>query len=179
MRFLVATTMLCAFLATSSGRTIREDRHEEDQANMTFYDDECGGTGIKFSAYPIEWHSKSLYPIAVHQKDFRELAYKILKISVPSTDRTLYGHVTDMCDRDDESCRNAFEHDKNFLIDLHESGWKAAGIDDGIVAASYEVVGSLRPQELPDRALDGYVFCECADASCDLEDAIWKPRGRC
>lgn len=150
----------------------------EGEANLTFYDDAKGGTGIKFDAYPIKWNSKAnVYPIAVHQSHFQKYAYKVLEVK--ANGKTFYGHVADMCDKDDASCKNAFKNGKSFLIDLHKSGWSAAGANDGILPAKFKVVGTILPKDLPASSLDGYVFCECKDATCDLEDAVWKPKGNC
>lgn len=165
--------------SNSQRRALANEREKEKgEANLTFYDDARGGTGIKFAAYPLEWHEKDVYPVAVHQKNFKNFAYKVIRIDMDNG-RSLYGHVTDMCDRDEGSCNNAFKNGKDFLIDLHKTGWKAAGKHDGILAANYSVVGSIFPNDMPLSSLDSYVFCECKDSVCDLESALWKPRGHC
>ena len=147
------------------------------EANLTFFDDSQGGTGIKFDAYPLMWNGKAVYPVAVHQKDFKDCVYKILEVSVNG--KTVYGHVVDMCDKDHASCKNAFKNNKNFLVDMHEKGWSAVGATTGILACTYKVVGILSPNDMPQSALNPYIFCACKDAVCDLENATWKPPGKC
>lgn len=148
-------------------------------ANLTFFDDAQGGTGVKFSAYPIKWNGKDVFPVAVHQQHFQEHAYKVLEVRVEKTGKVFLGHVVDMCDKDDGPCKNAFKNGRSFLIDLHKTGWNASGLKTGIESSTYKVVGRITPNDLPREALDGYIFCSCKNATCDLEDAVWKPPGKC
>lgn len=156
--------------------------HADDDANMSFFDDDVAATGVRFDAYPLAWNGTGnvVYPIAVHHDDFERLAYKVLRITVRATGREFYGHVVDLCDRGDSSCRvNARKHGFGFLIDVHKKGWKAVGASDGVLKCKYKIAGNFGIGDIPSKAQDDVVLCECDDTRCDLDEAIWCPRGKC
>jgi hypothetical protein len=144
------------------------------RTNVTFYAStgQPGASGILVDAYPLKYNGMTLYPVAVHENDYNAWSCKILKITIPSTNRTMYGHVVDFCsDSDCGGCcsTNRAANGYNFLVDIHQVGWAAAGIADGIIPAYVTTVGSLPVQNLPAQYKPGYIRC------CGRED--WKLNG--
>lgn len=181
---MVRATLLLVLVVSIPAMYARVPRvNDTANANLTFFDDETSATGVKFGAYPISWDSHDVYPIAVHHDNFDTHAYDIFEIIVWDSQYTLkvlYGHVVDLCDREDDVCNtNVKKHGYDFLIDLHKLGWKAAGVSDGIVRTKFSVVGNVFIDKLPTDALDETVLCECKNEYCDLSEALWCPRGRC
>lgn len=153
----------------------------EGDANMTFFDDDMSVTGVKFTAYPLKWNEELVFPVAVHHDDFASFSYKILRISVRDTGRVFYGHVVDLCDRNDPSCKsNNSKNNLGFLLDVHKKGWTSAGADDGVLRCSYKVVGKIPLEDIPTSYQDATVLCGCKNEKCDLNaGAYWCPRGAC
>lgn len=148
-------------------------------ANLSFFDDTRSGTGVKFSAYPVQYDNTVAYPIAVHQRNFSAFFYDVLKIY--TKDSVVFGHVVDMCSNDDAECTtNAKKNDANFLIDLHVSGWDQVSsdeLDEGIVPCQVEKVGTLSPKDMPAAALESWILCDCHGHDC--EDASWEKKNAC
>ena len=167
--------------SSSSGRT-----------NITFYgqtrgdDGGIGYSGVDLNAYgrvAVMWSGRRVYPVAVPTSKWRALAFKIIKVQGAGI-RTIYGHVVDQCA--DGSCsKNARARGYNMVVDIHRTGFKAAGKSDGVIPGSFRVVGSLSPKIIPrslftPKVRDGSASFQCRTGN--NKSFQWiklSQRGRC
>ena len=141
-----------------------------------------GVTGVNlFKMDGLTFNGKPVYPVAVHNDNAAQFLYKVLEITGQGI-KPIQGIVVDLCDRNDSSCSNKNKLGKNFLIDIHRLGFKAAGKDDGLVAGKYKVIGEIKPNDLPqkvwNKGANTYVMCRCT-GRCDESSRTWKKVGRC
>lgn len=153
---------------------------------LTFYsnreseDNEYGQTGMKSKA--ISYNNRKYYPVAVHEKDFKNYVWKTLKVKGPNG-KEWYGVVTDMCAKENKQCKKE-NKDSAFLIDIHEEagGASAAGYPDadGIKkGASIEVGSRMKLEKIPSSSLKQWIICSCpSDAKNIDEDCKWVAASR-
>lgn len=176
----VATNVDSSITGGATGRT-----------NITFYgatsgdDNGQGFSGVNLAKYgktPVRYDGRPVYPAAVHQDHAAHFLYKILEVEGKGVNKLLV-HIVDVCDRSDSSCQmNVKKNGLNFLIDIHQTGFKAAGLSDGITVGTYRVVGELRPAKMPLSAwLKGgkdYIMCSCT-GKCEGKEQKWTPLSKC
>lgn len=101
----------------------------------------------------IRFKNKTVFPVAVHQKDGPGYLYKVLEIKANNLP-VFYGLVVDVCNPDDEDCSNATRNGLNFLIDIHKSAWPALGMSESqgqqyLSTGSFKVVGKIPVKTIP------------------------------
>jgi len=127
------------------------------KTNISFYgqdsadDNGEGATGIDLFAHGkagIRFGGRRVYPVAVHQTAAAKMLYSVVEIRGQGI-HPILGHVVDYCDIKDSSCKNYKKNGLSFLIDIHKTGFAAAGKSDDITTGTYKVVGIIRPSQLP------------------------------
>jgi hypothetical protein len=136
-----------------------------------------GKAGLKFSGKPV-------YPAAVHQDHMGAFIYKVLYVT-GSKIKPIYVYIVDACNSSQSVCnKNARADGNNFLVDIHATGFQAAGASDGILSGSYKVVGEIRPSELPRSVWTsgvqsgGYMLCSCS-GKCLSSSQKWTKVSDC
>ena len=156
------------------------------RTSVTFFDDYQSVTGVdmyKYGNLNVQWFGRRVYPAAVHQNQASKFLYQILEITGKDMKPTLV-QILDICDRQDRDCHNVSVYGYNMLVDLHKTGWKALGQDDGVLRGQYRIVGSVAPRNIPrqlwsDSIRSGtYALCKCS-GSCSENEQVWLPLDKC
>lgn len=170
-------------VAGSSGKTnitfygqSKADDNGEGFAGIDLF--KHGQAGIKFQNTPV-------YPAAVHQNYFADFGYKILQVSGQGI-KTTHVHVVDVCDAKQAVCNNNVKKNGlNFLVDIHATGFNAAGKSDGIATGTYKIVGEIRPGQLPKtvwmpkvQAGKDSMLCSCT-GTCSDKQQKWVTLSHC
>ncbi len=132
-----------------------------------------GTSGLSFNGRPV-------YPIAVHHDHAPEYLFKVLEIKGTRVN-PLLGYVADICNRNDGECKNVSRNGLNFLVDIHKTGFAAAGTADGkdLTTGECRVVGAIPPSQIPKHTwLQGdntWFLCKCS-GKCDKpgKDQDWR-----
>lgn len=82
--------------------------------------------------------SHTCYPVAVHDEDYPNDYYKIVRFRKNSSSPWMYGHVQDKCGY------GCLGEGQGYLIDIHKQGWSAFGCSDGW--CSYNPSGGAQVQ---------------------------------
>jgi hypothetical protein len=163
--FLLAMVILTFCTWTSSTEQF-ERGTKKTNTNISFYgqnkkdDNGKGQTGVNLFKYPVTWNGKKIYPIAVPPHAFSKYAYKVMRITGTGMN-PFYGHVVDKCGSGDCS-KNIKANGYNFVVDLHKTGFVAAGKSDGVYKGTFEVVGAHEASRLPKGAnmwKSQYIYC--------------------
>jgi len=152
---------------------------------ITFYgqssadDNGLGYTGIdlfKLGKAGLKHNGKPMFPGAVFQGDGAKHLYKILEVQSDEfkKNKTVYVHIVDVCDSSQDVCkRNTKKH--GFLVDIHATGFKYVGNDDGLLKGKFRIVGELSPSKIPKSAWKGggSIICGCT-GDCRGKNVTWK-----
>lgn len=122
--------------------------------NISFFggkgdDNGIGYSGIDLYSYQkkkVMFNGRRVYPVSVPPRMWDKLGYMVLKVEAPGM-KTIYGHVMDICDSGD-CAQNIARNSFNMIVDIHQTAWKAAGKNDGLLKGGYTVVGRIRPWQL-------------------------------
>lgn len=117
--------------------------------------DESAG-GVAMHKYPtrITLRGKRIvvYPVAVYTTRVKKFKYKVLRLSYPTSKRSVYVHVVDECSQTSLDCRRNFKRARNQgreLVDLHWSVWKPLNLKKyGLHTMRGKVVGTLPRQKI-------------------------------
>lgn len=196
--FLVAVT---AFIGIKSpGRTANAGNlgtavaGSSGKTNITFYgqskadDNGVGFAGIdlfKHGQAGIKFRNTPVYPAAVHQNYFADFGYKVLYVTGRGI-KPVHVHIVDVCDAGQSVCNtNVSKNGLNFMVDIHATGFKAAGKSDGIETGTYKIVGEIRPSQLPKsvwipavQAGKDSMLCSCTKTCSDKEQK-WVTLSNC
>jgi len=156
------------------------------QTNITFYGQSKGddnGEGFigvdlfKLGELGLKFNGRPVYPIAVHHDYAHSHLFKVMEVK-GNRIKPILGYVVDICDRKDSSCKNAFKNNLKFLVDIHKTGFTAAGTaGNDITTGEARVIGSISPATLPTSVwIDGektYAMCSCT-SPCDSKNQVWK-----
>lgn len=148
---------------------------------ITFYggtpgdDNRLGLTGIDLDAHSragFTLNGKPVYPGAVHQYAGPKFLYKVLEVK--GDVNPIYIHVVDVCDAKDSVCnKNVKANGNNFLVDIFQTGFKAAGKSDGILNGTYTVVGEIPASKIPKNVWKNeYVMPKCT-GKCGEKERTW------
>lgn len=156
--------------------------------NISFYgqngadDNGEGSAGVdlfKHGTAGITFRGRPVYPVAVHQSAAAKMLYTVVDIKGAGI-QPILGHVIDYCDAKAPSCNNYKKNGMSFLVDIHKTGFAAAGKSDGILTGTYTVVGVIRPSQLPKsvwmpKVQDGKdsMLCSCT-VGCSGKTQNWK-----
>ena len=128
----------------------------------------------------LQFNGKKVYPVAVHHDHAPTHLYKVLELRGDKVTPGFLGYVSDICDRKDGACKNAYKNGLKFLVDIHKTGFEASGNKnngDDFTTGEFRVVGQIPPTEIPKTAwLEGdktYVMCKCT-GQCEGKEQIWK-----
>lgn len=175
-RITTSTTSTKTTKTTSGGKTIK--------TNITFFNDSSSFSGVdlyKYGKSGQTWDGHRLYPAAVHHDHAAEHMYAIFRVEAPDLN-PIYVHILDICNRRDAPCTNARKNSRNFLIDVHQTGWSAIGSTTGVIPGTCTRVGWKGPNTIPQSLFlkggDTYVMCGCT-GRCEESDQTWKPVGTC
>lgn len=163
--------------------------------NITFYgqnkqdDNGEGYAGVdlfKLGTAGITFQGKAVYPAAVHQDHFAQFSYKVLALSGPNI-KPVYVYVVDACNASEAVCKtNVKKNGKNFLVDVHATGFSAIGKNDGIETGTYKVIGEIRPSQLPldvwmpkVKAGTDSMICSCTGKCASKSEVKWLPLKSC
>lgn len=131
-----------------------------------------GAAGLKFNNQPV-------YPIAVHHDFAHSHLFKVMEVKGTRV-KPLLGYVVDICNRKDGQCKNVKKNGLNFLVDIHKTGFAAAGNTNNgndFTTGEARVVGSIPPWDIPESAwLEGaktYAMCSCT-SPCEQKQQQWK-----
>ena len=141
-----------------------------------------GNAGLTFSGKP-------LIPVAVFMGHGAKFLYKILEIKATGISKPFYGLVADLCDSSQGVCKtNMSKGGRNFLVDIHRSGWPRIGLSKGesyLSSGTYKVVGELKPKDLPKSvwmpkvaANKDSMVCRCK-GGCTEKEADWTTLSEC
>lgn len=175
------TSLLAGRNNNSTERAVSIDNGETGKTSITFYggtpedDNRVGLTGIDLDAHGkagFKFNGKPVYAGAVHQYAGSKFLYKVLEVS--GDVNPLYIHVVDVCDEKDSVCnKNVKAHGNNFLVDIFQTGFKAAGKSDGILNGTYKVVGEIPPSKIPKNVWkEKYVMTQCT-GKCAEKERKW------
>jgi hypothetical protein len=165
---------------TSSGTSIANG--QSGKTAITFYggtagdDNRLGLTGIDLDAHGkagLMLRGKPVYAGAVHQYAGPKFLYKVLEVK--GDVNPLYIHVVDVCDEKDSVCnKNVKANGNNFLVDIFQTGFKAAGKSDGVLNGTYTVVGEIPPSKIPKNVWkEDYVMTHCTGKCADGKERKW------
>lgn len=149
-------------------------------------DNGLGFTGVDLFKYPkadVKFNGNKVYPCAVHHDHGAEYLYKILLLESKTMKSSVYLHVLDVCNRNDDSCKkNVNHHGHNFLVDVHSTAWDKTGLNaQSFTEGSFKVVGSIAPNDLPKSVWnkpDAHIICKCT-GKCAGNAVTWKKVGTC
>lgn len=155
---------------------------ESGKTNITFYgqtagdDNRLGLTGMDLDAHGragLTFNGKPVYAGAVHQFAGPKFLYKV--IEVKGDVNPLYIHVVDICDEKDSVCnKNVKANGNNFLVDIFQTGFKAAGKSDGLLSGTYTVVGDIPVSKIPKNVWkEQYILSHCIGKCADGKDRKW------
>lgn len=163
------------------------------KTNITFYgqnaadDNGVGVVGVDLFAHGkagIKFQGKSVYPVAVHQNHAASMLYKVIEVKGNGV-KPILGHVVDMCNKNDASCSNYKKNNLSFLVDIHKTGFAAAGRSDGVTTGDYKVIGHIPWSSLPKsvwtskvQAGSNYMLCSCTN-DCAGNNQKWSQLGKC
>ena len=156
------------------------------QTNITFYGQSKGddnGEGFigvdlfKLGELGLKFNGRPVYPIAVHHDYAHSHLFKVMEVR-GNRIKPILGYVVDICDRKDSSCKNAFKNNLKFLVDIHKTGFAAAGSNgNDMTTGEARVIGSINPSTLDVSVwIDGektYAMCSCT-SPCDSKNQVWK-----
>ena len=135
---------------------------------------------FKLGQSGLQFNGKKVYPVAVHHDHAPTYLYKVLEVRGDKVTPGFLGYVSDICNRKDSSCKNAYKNGLKFLVDIHKTGFEASGNKNNgndFTTGEFRVVGQIPPTEIPKTAwLDGdktYVMCKCT-GQCEGKEQIWK-----
>jgi hypothetical protein len=128
--------------------------------------DAHGRAGLTFNGKPV-------YAGAVHQYAGPKFLYKVLEVK--GDVNPIYIHVVDVCDEKDSVCgKNVKANGNNFLVDIFQTGFKAAGKNDGILNGTYKLVGEIPASSIPKNIWkEEYVLKECTGKCANGKDRKW------
>ena len=164
-----ASPVTMEYFRTLRGRMINDGA--SGKAMITFYgqdrndDNGIGFAGVKlFKLQNIEFNGRPVFPVAVHSRHIKQFLYKVLLVRAPGM-KPILGLVVDKCA--DGKCDTNIEKPPGFIIDIHKTGFAAAGVPKGNKSfqdGSYQVVGHVSPRSIPGTAWDGdvktnYMLC--------------------
>jgi hypothetical protein len=153
------------------------------KTNITFYggtaadDNRLGLTGMDLDAHGkagLKLNGKPVYAGAVHQFAGPKYLYKVLEVQGGGV-KPLYIHVVDICDEKDSVCnKNVKAHGNKFLVDIFQTGFKAAGKDDGLLSGTFKVVGEIPASKIPKNVWkEDYILSKCTGKCADGKDRVW------
>ena len=156
---------------------------EGGKTNITFYgqtagdDNRLGLTGMDLDAHGkagLTLNGKPVYAGAVHQFAGPKYLYKVLEVQGGGV-TPLYIHVVDICDEKDSVCnKNVKANGNNFLVDIFQTGFKAAGKSDGLLSGTYKVVGDIPASKIPKNVWkEDYILSKCVGKCADGKDRKW------
>ena len=173
--------------AGSCARNIEAFTPGYTPTNISFYgqgkgdDNGKGFIGVNLNALGtsgLTWNGNKVYPVAVHQDHAAQHLWKVLLIKGTRV-KPFYGFVVDICDRGDSECKNAYKNGLHFLIDIHKTGFQAAGNTNNgndFTTGEFKVVGQISPKSIPNNAwLKGdktWAMCKCT-GKCDNSSQVW------
>lgn len=155
--------------------------------NITFFNDTSSFSGVDLSKYgksAPSWNGHRLYPAAVHHDDAAKYLYGVFRVDGADGSglNPIHVHIVDICNRADGPCTNRSKNGRNFLIDVHETGWNVIGATTGVLPGTARYLGQKDPNTIPTSALlqgkSTYVMCRCS-GTCDKNTQQWKPAGSC
>lgn len=152
------------------------------KTSITFYggtaadDNRIGLTGVDLDAHGragFTLNGKPVYAGAVHQYAGPKFLYKVLEVK--GDVNPLYVHVVDVCDEKDSVCNtNVKANGNNFLVDIFQTGFKAAGKSDGVLNGTYKVVGEIPASKIPKNVWKNeYVMSHCVGKCADGQERTW------
>jgi len=167
--------------ASGSIEGVAVNNGDSGKTAITFYggtagdDNRVGLTGIDLDAHSragFKLNGKPVYPGAVHQYAGSKFLYKVLEVK--GDVNPIYIHVVDVCDAEASVCnKNVKANGNNFLVDIFQTGFKAAGKSDGILNGTYKVVGEIAASKIPkDVWKNEYVMTKCT-GKCDDNERTW------
>lgn len=132
----------------------------------------------------IKLDGKKVYPGAVYQADGPSYLYKVIEVRSDkfTNNKSILLHIVDVCGFDADVCKeNVGKH--GFLVDIHYTGFKHVGLDDGLIKGEFRVRGEIRPKNIPKSAWTkeaqagkDYILCSCSN---ECRDKKWKPLKGC
>jgi len=173
-------TSTTASTTQTSGITVANG--ESGSTNITFYggtpsdDNRLGLTGMDLDAHGragFTLHGKPVYAGAVHQYAGPKFLYKVLEVK--GDVNPIYIHVVDVCDAKASVCNtNVKANGNNFLVDIFQTGFKAAGKSDGILKGTYKVVGEIPASRIPKKVWKNeYILSKCIGKCADGKERKW------
>ena len=165
---------------TTAGTTVSNGA--SGKTAITFYggsagdDNREGLTGMDLDAHGkagLTLNGKPVYAGAVHQYAGPKFLYKVLEVK--GDVNPLYIHVVDVCDAKDSVCnKNVKANGNNFLVDIFQTGFKAAGKSDGILNGTYKVVGEIPASQIPKNVWkEDYIMISCTGKCGDGKERKW------
>ena len=130
----------------------------------------------------LTFNGKPLFPVAIFQGSAAGMLWKIIEIKSGAftNNKTMYGHVVDVCNSGQDVCKtNSSKHGK-YLVDIHKTAFTYVGLDDGLHEGEYRKVGELRPSKISQNIWlkDGTVACSCT-GGCKGNDVKWIKHSKC
>ena len=128
------TILVLIVIATAVLALAMHSTKEFYKTNITVYSGNETSTGINPDTYPISVHipgvgKKSVYPIAVHDKEYKKDRCKIIKVTKGTT--SFYGHVVNRCNKKHPNCKNRHKKGAQYLVDFYykdEKDYKKQGL---------------------------------------------------
>ena len=130
----------------------------------------------------LTFNGKPLFPVAIFQGSAAGMLWKIIEVksNAFTNNKTMYGHVVDVCNSGQDVCKtNSSKHGK-YLVDIHKTAFTYVGLDDGLHKGEYRKVGELRPSKISQNIWlkDGTVACSCT-GGCKGNDVKWIKHSKC
>lgn len=113
--------------------------------------------------------------------------WRVLRVYIAQTNRVMYVHIVDRCAQDNSECWKNYQP-YNFLIDIHQAGWGAAGTSDIYSSGKFSYLFRLTSDDMIQKYgkynyMNDWLNCACDYANC-YPDQLgsspwWCPRGKC
>lgn len=171
-------------LESTSQKNMPGSGDDWKQTNISFYgqnaadDNGEGFVGVKLfelGKSGLKFKGRNVYPVAVHHDHASKYLYHVLEVTSDKLKPGFLGYVVDICDRADSACKNVKKNDLNFLVDIHKTGFAAAGMSDGLHIGKFRDVGVLPAKDIPKNSwINDYVMCKCK-GPCGENDQDWRP----